>query len=243
MEGKKIFSLYTDLINLVNGSNIHGVEIEPMSDEETGQLFRWILEYVNDLHPIVPKNIKYAVAQVKKALDEDLERYKEKCKKNKENINKRWHSNENNNIPNNTNEYERIPSNTKNTDKDIDKDKDKDIEVSKDTNINVSFNKETTPEATKIMPPVVITLPCLKGYNHPIYEDDIKHYQELYPAVNVHQELKLMLGWLESNPTNRKTKNGIKSFITRWLSKKQDKRTIIPSDSKDKWDGYKFNEI
>ena len=120
------------------------------------------------------------------------------------------------------------------------KDKDKDI----NTNINVSFNKETTPEATKNMPPVVISLPCLKGYNHPIYEDDIKHYQELYPAVNVHQELKLMLGWLESNPTNRKTKNGIKSFITRWLSKKQDKRTIIPSDSKkDKWDVYKFNEI
>ena len=37
------------------------------------------------------------------------------------------------------------------------------------------------------------------------------------------QELKKMLGWLESNSKNRKTQNGIKSFITRWLSKCQDK--------------------
>ena len=130
MEGKKAFSLYTDLIKLVNGSNIHGVEIEPMSDEEAGQLFRWILEYVNDLHPSVPKNIKYAVVQVKKQLDEDLERWKEMCKKNKENINKRWDTERNKNTPNNTTEYDRIPLNTKNTDKDKDKDKDKDINIS-----------------------------------------------------------------------------------------------------------------
>lgn len=123
-EGKKSFQLYTDLIELVNGSNKHNVEIEPMTDEEAGRLFKWILEYVNDLHPSVPKEIRFAVAQVKKQLDEDLERWKDICRKNTENIKKRWNRNENENIRPNTTEYDSIPSDTKNTDKDKDKDKD-----------------------------------------------------------------------------------------------------------------------
>jgi len=149
MEGKKAFSLYTDLIKLVNGSNIHGVEIEPMTDEEAGQLFRWMLEYVNDLHPLVPKNIKYAVVHVKKQLDEDLERWKEICKKNKENINKRWDTERNKSISNNTTVYDRIPLDTKNTDKDKDKDKDKDINNTLKENMCI---KEKTP-TSRFIPP------------------------------------------------------------------------------------------
>ena len=128
-EGKKSFQLYTDLIELVNGSNKHNVEIEPMTDEEAGRLFKWILEYVNDLHPSVPKEIRFAVAQVKKQLDEDLERWKDICRKNTENIRKRWDRKENDRIQSNTTEYDSIPTDTKNTDKD--KDKDKDIYIDK----------------------------------------------------------------------------------------------------------------
>ena len=223
MEGKKAFSLYIDLIQLVNGSNIHGIEIEPMTDEEAGMLFRWILEYVNDLHPAVPKEIKFAVVQVKKQLDDDLERYKEKCKKNKENIGKRWNTKENQNIPNDTNVYERIPSDTKNTDKDKDKDKDiynNDLSISKDIS-------KSSGEVSREKPTPLIILPCIGNYQHPIFKDDIDHYKELYPAVDILQQFKNMVGWLESNPQNRKTKNGVKSFITRWLSKCQDKAPKI----------------
>lgn len=223
--GKKSFKLYTDIIELVNGSNKHDVEIEPMTDEEAGQLFRWIIEYVNDLHPIVPKNIKYAVVQIKKQLDSDLDSYKEICRKNKENIEKRWNTKNNQSIPNNTSVYERIPNDTKNTDKD----KDKDI-----NNIVLSNSNELSNTSAAISQDIsqaVIILPCLSNYNHPIFEEDIKHYKELYPAVNVLQELKKMLGWLESNPRNRKTKNGIKTFITRWLSKVQDKAPKVEDES------------
>ena len=223
MEGKKAFSLYTDLIKLVNGSNIHGVEIEPMSDEEAGQLFRWILEYVNDQHPIVPKSIKYAVVQVKKALDEDLERYKRQCEINRQNgalggrPPKKPKETENNRMGFEETEQNR----TKAKKPDIDKDKD----IDKDINIynNVSFDKETMAEASKIEAQPLISLPCLKGYNHKIFEEDLKYYSELYPAVDVLQELRQMLGWLDSNPNNRKTQSGIKAFITRWLSKVQNK--------------------
>ena len=126
-EGKKSFQLYTDLIELVNGSNKHNVEIEPMTNEEAGMLFKWILEYVNDLHPSVPKEIRFAVAQVKKQLDEDLERWKDICRKNTENIKKRWNRNENESIRPNTTVYDSIPNDSNDTDKDKDKDKDKDI--------------------------------------------------------------------------------------------------------------------
>ena len=56
---------------------------------------------------------------------------------------------------------------------------------------------------------------------HYIYLQDIDHYKELYPAVDVEQEIRKMIGWLESNPKNRKTASGIKRFINNWLSKEQ----------------------
>ena len=55
-----------------------------------------------------------------------------------------------------------------------------------------------------------------------VSQADVEHYKELYPAVNVEQELRSMLGWLEANPRRRKTRNGIKAFIAKWLSKTQD---------------------
>ena len=218
-EGKKAFSLYIDLIKLVNGSNEHNVEIEPMTDEETGQLFRWILEYVNDLHPSVPKNIKFAVVQVKKQLDEDLERWKDKCRKNTENINKRWNMERNKSIRTNTNVYESIPTDTKNTDKD--KDKDKDISVSKDT-----YNIQDTNVSSVEVKEIILELPTIqsaKGNKYPIYQEDIDKYQAVYLGVNVLTELKKMLLWLDANPKSRKTYNGIPRFINSWLSREQDK--------------------
>jgi len=56
----------------------------------------------------------------------------------------------------------------------------------------------------------------------PIYDDDLVKYRELYPAVNVEQELRNMVGWIDGSPTKRKTKTGIKKFVNSWLSKEQD---------------------
>jgi len=55
-----------------------------------------------------------------------------------------------------------------------------------------------------------------------IYQEEIDYYKNLFPNVNVEQELRNMLGWLNSNPKKRKTKNGINQFINSWLSRKQD---------------------
>ena len=56
-----------------------------------------------------------------------------------------------------------------------------------------------------------------------VTQSDFKEYEELYPNVDVMQELRKMKGWLNANPTKRKTKRGIKRFINNWLSREQDK--------------------
>ena len=58
---------------------------------------------------------------------------------------------------------------------------------------------------------------------YPITEADITGWKDLYPAVDVMQELRKMKGWADANPTKRKTKTGIKRFINAWLAKEQDR--------------------
>ena len=48
-------------------------------------------------------------------------------------------------------------------------------------------------------------------------------WTELFPAVDVMQELRKMKSWLDSNTSRRKTKRGILRFVNGWLSKEQDK--------------------
>lgn len=61
------------------------------------------------------------------------------------------------------------------------------------------------------------------GEVYSIYTNDIFDLRALYPAVDVMQELRNMLGWLRANPTRRKTKNGMARFINSWLAKEQDR--------------------
>lgn len=74
--------------------------------------------------------------------------------------------------------------------------------------------------------PIFISLPLPGGKD--FYDIPMSYVGELaglYPAVNIEQEIRNMRGWLDSNPTRRKTARGIKRFITTWLQKCQDKPT------------------
>lgn len=71
--------------------------------------------------------------------------------------------------------------------------------------------------------PPFITLPLNDKSEYPVTKQSVREYKELYPAVNVEQELRNMRGWCLSNPTKRKTKSGIGRFINSWLSKEQNK--------------------
>ena len=123
-EGKKSFQLYTDLIDFINGSNVHNVEVEGMTDEEVGKLFRWILEYVNDLHPPIPREIKYVVAIVKRQLDEDLESWKKQCEVNRKNGALGGRPKKPKETQENRTGFQETENNPQKPDKDKDKDKD-----------------------------------------------------------------------------------------------------------------------
>lgn len=78
---------------------------------------------------------------------------------------------------------------------------------------------------------IFITLPLNDKSNYSVSKSDVQHYKILYPAVDVEQQLRSMLGWLEANPSRRKTRTGITGFITKWLNKVQDRGGV----------GYGFN--
>ena len=66
---------------------------------------------------------------------------------------------------------------------------------------------------------------------YPVYPDQVREWAALYPAVNVQQELRNMVGWCKANPSKRKTAGGILRFITSWLAREQNKGgSRVPSN-------------
>ncbi len=77
--------------------------------------------------------------------------------------------------------------------------------------------------ATEPPAPPVITLLLNTGEEFPIMQADVDGWMELYPAVDVMQELRNMKGWCQDNPRKRKTKKGIRRFVGGWLSREQNR--------------------
>lgn len=98
-------------------------------------------------------------------------------------------------------------------------------------NPNPNMNlKNVCAEPETVSAPPVIELPLNDGTMYPISQEQCQEWAGLYPAVDVIQQLRQMRGWLDANPTRRKTKGGIKRFVTNWLAKEQNKGGIRPSD-------------
>lgn len=51
----------------------------------------------------------------------------------------------------------------------------------------------------------------------------ISEWKDVFPAVNVEEQLKRMAVWCNANPTKKKTRRGVERFITNWLSREQDR--------------------
>lgn len=59
------------------------------------------------------------------------------------------------------------------------------------------------------------------GTSYEITENDVENFQQLYPGIDVRQEIRNITGWCLSNPKNRKTRSGAKRFLNGWLSRAQ----------------------
>ena len=85
-------------------------------------------------------------------------------------------------------------------------------------------------------PPPVIRLPLNDGTEYLVSQEQEQEWEQLYPAVDIKQELREMRGWLLVNKTKRKTRRGIGKFIVNWLSREQDKGRGGKESGSDYWD-------
>ena len=123
----------------------------------------------------------------------------------------------------------------------------KEIEIEKEIDINNNiYNAQSdkiTHEPTPIEPSI-ITITLNDKSEYPIYQSMIDEWNELYPNVDVLQELRKMKGWSNANPAKRKTKKGIQRFINAWLSREQDKpsynKKTAPVINNSTDDGFAF---
>ena len=105
------------------------------------------------------------------------------------------------------------------------------VEIEKETNSKSIFNNYKRGAQNIKVVEAVFELCTNTGEPYPFYQSDIDSYKSLYPAVDVEQEMRKMIGWLDANPTKRKTKTGMKRFVNAWLARQQDsaKPTTAPA--------------
>ena len=105
-------------------------------------------------------------------------------------------------------------------------------ETNTETNIQLSNDSkgEYCAEPQAADAPPVISLPLNDGTFFDVSENDRAKWSQLYPNVDVLQQLRNMVGWCDANPTKRKTRGGIKRFITAWLAREQDKGGKSPQN-------------
>jgi len=69
---------------------------------------------------------------------------------------------------------------------------------------------------------IVFTIPLEDKTEYEICSEQYEKWCNLYPAVDIMQSFRNMLGWLDAKPERRKTRRGAKTFINGWLTKAQE---------------------
>lgn len=191
--------------------------IEPLGDAERGRLFTSLLEYARSGEaPQLNGNERFLFPMMRAQIDRDnaamAAKSEERSKAGKLGAEARQANA--NSAKQSKQMLDLLSKASKDNDNDNDKDNDKD-------DIGAELRGSSAPP--------VAELPLNDGSLFPVYAPDASKWSTLYPAVNVLQELRKMTGWLDANPKRRKTKAGIRSFITGWLAREQDRGGAAPA--------------
>lgn len=92
----------------------------------------------------------------------------------------------------------------------------------------------TCPEQTSFASERVTGLPPLilkDGSRFHISENHLNEFVDAYPGVDVRDQIMKMSQWLKTNPTKRKTKNGIMRFINSWIARSEREAINAPQSS------------
>lgn len=66
-------------------------------------------------------------------------------------------------------------------------------------------------------------IPLVDGTMWPVTEAMLAVWRERYPAVDVDQAIRTMIGWCDTNRAKRKTRRGVSRFVEGWLRRDQDR--------------------
>lgn len=193
-----------------------------LSDEECGKLLMALFDYAeNGQEPELTGATAMAFSFIQDQMERDADKYAAVCERNRKNGAKGGRPSKATKSENNPDEpkiTERLSEKPKKPDYDYDYDYDYD-DNDKDicTETEVSIPKEVPIKE------IFISLPLNDKTEHEVEKSEIDTWKDLYPSVNIEQELRSMKGWLIANSTKRKTKKGINRFINNWLAREQDK--------------------
>lgn len=184
--------------------------LEPLGDAERGRLFTAMLEYARTgTTSQLSGNERFLFPMVRAQIDRDRQNLEELSHTRSEAGKKGGRPRKQ--------EESKKPNAFRKSKKSYEEDKDNDKEKDKEEKEG-SMSRAAPAHSV----PAVMHLPLNTG-SFGVTQADIDHWAELYPAVDIQAQLRKMIGWLEANPTRRKTKSGIRRFVTTWLAKEQDK--------------------
>ena len=109
------------------------------------------------------------------------------------------------------------------------------VNVNANANVNANGNEDIVLGGAEAPPrKPEIELPLNDKSTFPVMSGDVEKWSRLYPAVDVLQELRKMAGWLDANPTRRKTRAGVARFITGWLAREQDRGGVAAKSARNR---------
>lgn len=118
------------------------------------------------------------------------------------------------------------------------------VNDNEDVNVITAESSDEFPFETKNdEETTAICLPLLDGTEFPISQKDVEGWKQAYPAINILQELHKMKSWLEANPKNKKSAQGIKRFVINWLSRSQDRAKKLPNEPPASEIGFDLEEF
>ena len=91
------------------------------------------------------------------------------------------------------------------------------IRSKEDINTTCSEQTSFASEPDAGLPPLILK----DGSRFHISENHLNEFMDAYPGVDVRDQIMKMSQWLKTNPTKRKTKNGIMRFINSWIARSE----------------------
>lgn len=82
--------------------------------------------------------------------------------------------------------------------------------------------------------PIVIDFLLNDKSSYGVTQKQIDEWIELFPAIDVIQQLRNIKAWCISHPENRKTKRGALKFIFGWLTREQNSARPIRAPQKER---------